>query len=107
MSDRNVAMFERIKDYLNSDKKQTHLVAVGSGHMLGDKGIVPLLEQTGFKVKKTLAAELYPHGTAIMSTLQQVAGAIGSALAMTMLATGQVNYLRDQGFVMSNGLNLA
>ncbi|MFE4713578.1 TraB/GumN family protein [Paenibacillus sp. NPDC056722] len=52
MSDRNVAMFEKIKDYLNSDKKQTHLVAVGSGHMLGDKGIVPLLEQAGFKVKK-------------------------------------------------------
>ncbi|MFF2910779.1 MFS transporter [Paenibacillus sp. NPDC057934] len=54
-----------------------------------------------------LPAELYPHGTAIMSTLQQVAGAIGSALAMTMLATGQLNYLRDQGFDMSNGLNLA
>ncbi|MFE4713576.1 MULTISPECIES: DHA2 family efflux MFS transporter permease subunit [unclassified Paenibacillus] len=54
-----------------------------------------------------LPAEFYPHGTAIMSTLQQVAGAIGSALAMTMLATGQVNYLRDQGFDMSNGLNLA
>lgn len=54
-----------------------------------------------------LPAELYPHGTAIMSTLQQVAGAIGSALAMTMLATGQSNYLRDKGFDMSNGLNMA
>jgi DHA2 family lincomycin resistance protein-like MFS transporter len=53
-----------------------------------------------------LPAELYPHGTAIMSTLQQVAGAIGSALAMTMLATGQLNYLRDKGFDVSNGLNL-
>jgi len=53
-----------------------------------------------------LPAELYPHGTAIMSTLQQVAGAIGSALAMTMLATGQVSYLRDKGFDMSNGINL-
>jgi len=54
-----------------------------------------------------LPAELYPHGTAIMSTLQQVAGAIGSALAMTMLATGQISYLREKGFDMSNGLNLA
>ncbi|MFF2479889.1 DHA2 family efflux MFS transporter permease subunit [Paenibacillus sp. NPDC058071] len=54
-----------------------------------------------------LPAELYPHGTAIMSTLQQVAGAIGSALAMTMLATGQSSYLRDKGFDMSNGLDFA
>ncbi|MEK8128159.1 hypothetical protein WMW72_09615 [Paenibacillus filicis] len=39
--------------------------------------------------------------------MQQVAGAIGSALAMTMLAAGQSSYLRDKGFDMSNGLNLA
>ncbi|WP_028559629.1 DHA2 family efflux MFS transporter permease subunit [Paenibacillus pinihumi] len=54
-----------------------------------------------------LPAEYYPHGTAIMSTLQQVAGAIGSALAMTMLAAGQSSYLQDKGFDMSNGINLA
>ncbi|OXM14255.1 DHA2 family efflux MFS transporter permease subunit [Paenibacillus herberti] len=54
-----------------------------------------------------LPAEFYPHGTAIMSTLQQVAGAIGSALAVTILATGQSSYLSDKGFDMSNGINYA
>ncbi|RJX41557.1 DHA2 family efflux MFS transporter permease subunit [Paenibacillus pinisoli] len=53
-----------------------------------------------------LPAEAYPHGTAIMSTLTQVAGAIGSALAMTMLSMGQTSFLRDKGFDMSGGLNL-
>ena len=46
-----------------------------------------------------LPPELYPHGTAIMNTLQQVGGAIGTAIAISLLTTGSSNYL-------SNGADL-
>ena len=42
-----------------------------------------------------LPPELYPHGTAIMNTLQQVAGAIGTAVAISLLASGTNAYLSN------------
>ena len=42
-----------------------------------------------------LPPELYPHGTAIMNTLQQVAGAIGTAVAISLLASGSKAYLSN------------
>lgn len=42
-----------------------------------------------------LPSELYPHGTAVMNTLQQVAGAIGTAVAIIILTTGMENYLHN------------
>jgi DHA2 family lincomycin resistance protein-like MFS transporter len=41
-----------------------------------------------------LPPEYYPHGTAIMNTLQQVSGAIGTAVAVSILAAGQSSYLK-------------
>ncbi|MCG7376492.1 DHA2 family efflux MFS transporter permease subunit [Paenibacillus sp. ACRSA] len=35
----------------------------------------------------------YPHGTAIMNTLQQVSGAIGTAVAVSILSAGQTRFL--------------
>ncbi|WP_028558674.1 TraB/GumN family protein [Paenibacillus pinihumi] len=52
LSDRNEEMAEKIKGYLNSDKKETYLVVVGALHMLGDHGVVPLLEKDGFTVER-------------------------------------------------------
>ncbi|UNK18895.1 DHA2 family efflux MFS transporter permease subunit [Paenibacillus sp. N3/727] len=40
---------------------------------------------------------LYPHGTAIMSTLQQVAGAIGMALFISIMTAGAKNYVETTG----------
>ncbi|WP_413463212.1 DHA2 family efflux MFS transporter permease subunit [Bacillus sp. B1-b2] len=40
-----------------------------------------------------LPPELYPDGTAIMNTLQQVAGAIGTAIAISLLSSGTKAYL--------------
>lgn len=40
-----------------------------------------------------LPRQLYPHGTAIMNTLQQVSGAIGTALFISIYSSGQVRYL--------------
>lgn len=40
-----------------------------------------------------LPRHLYPHGTAIMNTLQQVAGAIGTALFITIMSRGTKDFL--------------
>ncbi|MCU6794951.1 TraB/GumN family protein [Paenibacillus sp. WQ 127069] len=52
LTDRNVEMAEKIKGYLNSDNKETYMVVVGMLHMLGDQGVVPLLEKKGFTVER-------------------------------------------------------
>jgi DHA2 family lincomycin resistance protein-like MFS transporter len=41
-----------------------------------------------------LPPDFYPHGTAIMNTLQQVSGAIGTAVAVSILSAGQTSFLR-------------
>ncbi|WP_177238100.1 TraB/GumN family protein [Paenibacillus sp. 1_12] len=52
LTDRNAEMADKIKGYLNGDKKETYMVVVGMLHMLGDQGVVPLLEKKGFTVEK-------------------------------------------------------
>ncbi|WP_342044277.1 DHA2 family efflux MFS transporter permease subunit [Bacillus sp. OTU530] len=42
-----------------------------------------------------LPPELYPHGTAVINTLQQVAGAIGTAVAIIILTSGMEKYLHN------------
>lgn len=42
-----------------------------------------------------LPRRYYPHGTAILNTLQQVAGAIGVALFISIMNAGQERYLAD------------
>lgn len=40
-----------------------------------------------------LPRDLYPDGTALMNTLQQVSGAIGTAVAITIMSASQTSYL--------------
>lgn len=40
-----------------------------------------------------LTPELYPHGTAITNTLQQIGGAFGTSLFVAIMAAGQKSYL--------------
>lgn len=40
-----------------------------------------------------LPRRLYPHGTAVLNTLQQISGAIGVALFISIMASGQHAYL--------------
>ena len=42
-----------------------------------------------------LPPSLYPDGTAIMNTLQQVAGAIGTAVAISIMTAGQKSFMED------------
>jgi len=48
---RNVAMADKIDDYLKHGKDGTYLIAVGSLHMVGESGLVSLLEQKGYEVE--------------------------------------------------------
>lgn len=58
--------------------------------MLGTSMVMMPAQTNGLN---QLNAELYPHGSAIINTMQQVAGAIGTATASTMMTIGQQNYL--------------
>ncbi|MEC0111291.1 DHA2 family efflux MFS transporter permease subunit [Paenibacillus taichungensis] len=40
-----------------------------------------------------LPPQLYPHGTAIINTMQQVFGAIGTAVAVSVMSNGQAKYM--------------
>ena len=44
-----------------------------------------------------LTPELYPHGTAITNTLQQIGGALGTSLFVAIMTAGQNNYLANAG----------
>lgn len=41
-----------------------------------------------------LPKQMYPDGTAIMNTLQQIAGAMGTALAISTMTAGQMKYMQ-------------
>lgn len=47
-----------------------------------------------------LPRNLYPDGTALMNTLQQVSGAIGTAVAITIMSTSQTAYLKNATDIM-------
>lgn len=46
---RNLAMTEKIENYL--DQNEDYFVIVGSGHLVGEKGILSLLKKAGYSVK--------------------------------------------------------
>ncbi|MBT2288693.1 TraB/GumN family protein [Paenibacillus albidus] len=52
LSDRNIGMFNHVKEYLNSDTKSTYFVVVGALHMVGDDGVVTKLQKEGYTVVK-------------------------------------------------------
>ncbi len=50
LDDRNVTMAQRVEQYLKG--KDTSFVVVGAGHIIGNKGIVKLLEAKGYHVER-------------------------------------------------------
>jgi uncharacterized protein YbaP (TraB family) len=50
IDERNGSMAKKIGDYLRT--KDVHFVVVGAAHLIGEKGIVRLLEKDGFKVEQ-------------------------------------------------------
>ncbi|MEF2096605.1 DHA2 family efflux MFS transporter permease subunit [Bacillus sp. CFBP9009] len=66
------------------------IVALHIGLMVG-VGMIWMPAQTNGL--NQLPPDLYPHGTAVMNTLQQVVGAIGTAVAISILTGGMEKYL--------------
>lgn len=54
-----------------------------------------------------LPLELYPHGTAITNTLQQIGGAFGTSLFIAIMTAIQKNYISDFGQSGASGQALA
>lgn len=52
INSRNIGMTLRVLKLMVEDPKQTYFVAVGAGHMPGEKGMVHLFERAGFKVRR-------------------------------------------------------
>ncbi|NUU73834.1 TraB/GumN family protein [Paenibacillus xylanilyticus] len=50
--DRNVGMADKIDGYLKNGKGEEYFIVVGAAHYLGDKGIVKLLEEKRYTVKR-------------------------------------------------------
>ncbi|WP_432774916.1 MDR family MFS transporter [Brevibacillus gelatini] len=60
-------------------------------------GISMLMMPVMTNALNELPPQLYPHGTAIISTLQQVSGAVGTALLVTVMTNGTSRYLEQLG----------
>ncbi|MEK8127890.1 MDR family MFS transporter [Paenibacillus filicis] len=76
------------------------IVALHIGLMVGIS-MVMMPAQTN--ALNQLPPALHPHGTAVMSTLQQVTGAIGTAIAVSLLSRGTDTRLQDS--MLSNSLD--
>jgi uncharacterized protein YbaP (TraB family) len=50
LTDRNYKMAGKIEQYLTTDN--TYFVVVGAGHLVGDEGIVRLLQTKGYKTRQ-------------------------------------------------------
>jgi len=52
LDDRNVTMAARVEQYLKG--KEPSFVVVGAAHIIGEKGIVKLLQEKGYRVEQTI-----------------------------------------------------
>lgn len=77
----------------NVTTETTILMAIllHSGLMIGVTFVMMPLQTHGLNA---LPKNLYPDGTALINTLLQVSGSIGTALAITIMSTSQNNFLK-------------
>jgi DHA2 family lincomycin resistance protein-like MFS transporter len=79
-------------------------------HVMLSLGLSSLMTPLMTSSLGALPMELYPHGSAIMSTLQQVAGAVGTAVFITLMTTGTASSLEsgaNEVIAQSDGIHLA
>ncbi|AHV97571.1 efflux transporter; drug-export protein [Paenibacillus sabinae T27] len=77
---------------INTASAVAFVIVLHSALMIGISMVFMPAQTNGIN---QLPLELYPHGTAIMNTLQQVAGAIGTALAISIMTAGTNSYLKS------------
>lgn len=88
----------------------SNLRSVILGHVVLSVGIAFALTPLMTTSLGSLPRTLYSHGSAIVSTLQQVAGAAGTALFITVMARGVASSISDgDGAVVAsaNGIHIA
>jgi DHA2 family lincomycin resistance protein-like MFS transporter len=79
-------------------------------HVMLSLGLSSLMTPLMTSSLGALPMELYSHGSAIMSTLQQVAGAAGTAVFITLMTTGAASSLEsgaDEVLAQADGIHLA
>jgi len=74
---------------------ETPLGMITALHLFMMIGISMIMMPAQTNGLNQLPPEYYPDGTAIMNTLQQVSGAIGTAVAVSILSAGQLRYLNS------------
>jgi EmrB/QacA subfamily drug resistance transporter len=77
---------------LTLDTTYTHLILLYSARMFGMSMVMMPVMTNGLN---QLPARFYPHGTAMNNTLQQVSGAIGSALLVTIMSNRTKTHATD------------
>ncbi|MFJ8258352.1 DHA2 family efflux MFS transporter permease subunit [Peribacillus asahii] len=77
---------------LTLDTTYTHLIILYSLRMLGMSMVMMPVSTNGLN---QLPARFYPHGTAMNSTIQQVSGAIGTALLVTIMSNRTESYGKE------------
>ncbi|WP_010631821.1 MDR family MFS transporter [Sporolactobacillus vineae] len=75
---------------MNIAENTVYVVILYAVLLIGMAMVMMPVSTTGLN---DLPKKLYPHGTAIMNTLEQVAGGIGTALFVGIMASGQQAYL--------------
>lgn len=79
-------------------------------HVMLSLGLSSLMTPLMTSSLGALPMELYPHGSAIMSTLQQVAGAAGTAVFITLMTSGAASSLEsgaNEITAQADGIHLA
>ena len=79
---------------ITSDTKHFTIILM---HVCLSIGIAFIMMPSQTNGLNQLPRKLYPYGTAVMSTLQQISGAIGTALAISFMTMGQTSFLKDVG----------
>ncbi|MEH7548354.1 MDR family MFS transporter [Neobacillus vireti] len=85
-----VAIMLWLLSTISASSSIAFIVALHIGLMVGISMVWMPAQTNGLN---QLPPELYPHGTAVMNTLQQVAGAIGTTIAIIILTSGMEKYM--------------
>lgn len=90
--------------FLDANTSIVVIILLHSGLMIGISMIMMPAQTNGLN---QLPIQLYPDGTAVMNTLQQVSGATGTAIAITIMTAGQKSYMKTAPNVSPREISLA
>lgn len=90
--------------FLDVNTSITTIILLHSGLMIGISMVMMPAQTNGLN---QLPIQLYPDGTAVMNTLQQVSGATGTAIAITIMTAGQKAYMKTVGSTSPQEISLS